>query len=373
MFGGIETIWEPGRTSRVADGKPKRTMNAADVLDSRYSWVRLALTLTVAAVGNVGMWAVVIIMPALQADFAIDRADASIPYTMTMLGFAIGNLVVGRIVDRFGVTAALLLATVLLGIGYSAAAVVGNIYVVYALHIIIGVGTGSCFGPLIADISHWFSRRRGIAVALVASGNYIAGAFWPTILGGLLATAGWRGVYSALAIIVVVAFDPARALAAPPRSGGDDGALRSVVRRPSPLGRPLARHLAHHARGGRRRLLHRDVDATGPRRLAGRRSRLRACGRRADPVADAGGRGHLTHRLRRRRRSAGRRADPAHRLDAAVLRPRAVPAVRRGGDGALRSQPRVRSVAGRHRAVLRGDRARVLSRRARRARSSASC
>jgi len=177
-------------------------------LDSRYSWRRLCFTLAVAAIGNVGIWAVVIVIPSLQAEFAIDRAYASLPYTATMLGFALGNLLIGRIVDRFGVTVAILLAAVILGFGYAGTAIASNIATVIALHSLIGLGTGACFGPLIADISHWFSRRRGIAVALVASGNYIAGAFWPVALSGILASGGWRNVYWALSIIAIAALVP---------------------------------------------------------------------------------------------------------------------------------------------------------------------
>lgn len=183
-------------------------MATDSILDSRYSWGRLVLTLAVAAIGNVGMWAVVIVIPALQSEFAIDRAHASLPYTATMLGFALGNVTVGRIVDRFGVAVVVLLAAAILGIGFAAAAIAGNIVMVVALHGLIGLGTGACFGPLMADISHWFSRRRGIAVALVASGNYIAGAFWPMVLSGILASGGRRDVYGALAIIVVAALVP---------------------------------------------------------------------------------------------------------------------------------------------------------------------
>ncbi|MCF3933321.1 MFS transporter [Acuticoccus sp. M5D2P5] len=187
----------------------RRAHLAADgILDSRYSWGRLVLTLAVAAVGNVGMWAVVIVIPALQSEFAIDRAHASLPYTATMLGFALGNVTIGRVVDRFGVAAVVLLAAAILGVGYAATAIAGSIVLVVALHGLIGLGTGACFGPLMADISHWFSRRRGIAVALVASGNYIAGAFWPMVLSGILASGGWRSVYWTLSIIVVAALVP---------------------------------------------------------------------------------------------------------------------------------------------------------------------
>ncbi|WP_108663447.1 MFS transporter [Acuticoccus kandeliae] len=183
-------------------------MGATGILDSRYSWGRLVLTLGVATIGNVGMWAVVIVIPSLQAEFAIDRAGASLPYTATMVGFALGNVLTGRIVDRVGVSTAVLLAALILGVGYAATAMAENVTLVIALHVLIGLGTGACFGPLMADISHWFSKWRGTAVALVASGNYIAGAFWPMVLGGMLETGSWRGIYWTLAIIMVVALVP---------------------------------------------------------------------------------------------------------------------------------------------------------------------
>ncbi|MEO1614115.1 MAG: MFS transporter, partial [Pseudomonadota bacterium] len=57
------------------------------------------------------------------------------------------------------------------------------------------------FGPLMADISHWFMARRGVAVTVVASGNYLAGALWPWLLSDVLAEDGWRAVYLILAAI----------------------------------------------------------------------------------------------------------------------------------------------------------------------------
>jgi len=76
------------------------------------------------------------------------------------------------------------------------------------VHLMLGFGCAAGFGPLITDISHWFLRRRGIAVALTASGNYLAGAIWPALLSGVLATHGWREVYITLAIITVVVIIP---------------------------------------------------------------------------------------------------------------------------------------------------------------------
>jgi MFS family permease len=64
---------------------------------------------------------------------------------------------------------------------------------VVAQALMIGMlGSSATFGPLVADISHWFHRRRGIAVAVVASGNYLAGTVWPPILQYGMETIGWR-------------------------------------------------------------------------------------------------------------------------------------------------------------------------------------
>ncbi len=178
-------------------------MSVPDILDSRYSWTRLGITLLIAMIGNVGMWAIIVIMPAVQAEFATARAAASMPYTLTMVGFALGNLFIGRTVDRFGVTTALIGAATIITLGYAAAALSGSILMLSALQFVIGFGTAASFGPLIADISHWFYRRRGIAVAITASGNYLSGAIWPMLLSGILADYGWRAVYGVLAVVTI--------------------------------------------------------------------------------------------------------------------------------------------------------------------------
>ena len=176
--------------------------------DTPYAWARLALTLAIACVGNVGMWAVIVILPGLQAEFAIDRGTASLPYTLCMVGFAAGSLMIGRWVDRWGIAPCLIGAALALGAGFALTAVSGSVTLVIALHLLIGVGAAACFGPLIADISHWFLRRRGIAVAITASGNYLSGAIWPLILADVLEASGWRAAYGVLAVAVPVLMIP---------------------------------------------------------------------------------------------------------------------------------------------------------------------
>ena len=138
--------------------------------DTSAAWTRLGITLLIATIGNVGMWAIIMILPAVQVEFGVSRADASLPYTLTMVGFAVGNLVIGRAVVRYGITISLIGASLCVGAGVILAAMSGSVMVLSAVQLLIGLGTAVCFGPLIADVSHWFMRRRGIAVAIGACG-----------------------------------------------------------------------------------------------------------------------------------------------------------------------------------------------------------
>ncbi|WP_299947853.1 CynX/NimT family MFS transporter [uncultured Ruegeria sp.] len=178
------------------------------VHDSRYSWLRLLITLAIATVINVGMWAVVVVMPAIETEFGAGRAATSLPYTLTMIGFAFGNMWLGKLVDRLGVTKALIGAALLSALSYLLATLAPSIALLSIAHLLLGLGTSIGFGPLIADISHWFMRRRGIAVALVASGNYLSGAIWPTLLSGILQREGWQQVYLSLAVITLIVVIP---------------------------------------------------------------------------------------------------------------------------------------------------------------------
>lgn len=180
-----------------------------DHIDGPYAWFRLSVSILLATIGCVGMWAIVVVLPAVQAEFAVDRADASIPYTFLMVGFAVGNMLIGRLVDRMNIALPMIVASVALGGGFVLAGLAADIWLFAAAHgVLIGIGTAATFGPLIADVSHWFEKRRGVAVAAAASGNYLAGAIWPNIMQVYLQSDGWRATYIGIGIFCIVTMVP---------------------------------------------------------------------------------------------------------------------------------------------------------------------
>jgi MFS family permease len=175
------------------------------VPDSRRSWTRLAVAVLIGALGSVGMWSVVVVLPVVQLEFAANRGTASLAFTMVMLGFGVGQVVTGKISDRYGIVSAIGVGIGLLGLGYIGAGMSSSIWQFIPVHFAIGLSSAATFGPLMAEASHWFDRYRGLAVAIAASGNYIGGTIWPPLLNFGIETIGWRQTHIAVGIFVAVA------------------------------------------------------------------------------------------------------------------------------------------------------------------------
>src|SRR3954453_13622742 len=196
-------------------------------VDSRYAWGRLAVALVLMTVGSSAMYVVAVVLPSVQAEFGTARADASLPYTLLMVGFGIGGVFMARRAARRGGAVPLAIGAAGLGVGFVGAAFAGNIWSFAIAHgILLGlVGSSASFAPLVADTALWFERRRGIAVAICASGNYVAGAIWPPIVQHFVESIGWRhtylglGVFSALTMGALSLFMRARPPALVPARG----------------------------------------------------------------------------------------------------------------------------------------------------------
>jgi MFS family permease len=172
--------------------------------DSGQAWVRLALALIIGSIGSVGMWSVVVVLPVVQNEFGATRGAVSLAFTLTMLGFGLGGVVTGKITDRFGIVAAMALSIAFLGSAYVLAGLSSTLWQFIAIYFFIGLGTSATFAPLMAEASHWFERYRGLAVTIVASGNYVGGAIWPPLVNWGVQAADWRTTHIAIGLFCAV-------------------------------------------------------------------------------------------------------------------------------------------------------------------------
>jgi MFS family permease len=205
-----EPATDVGSTAAHARGAP----------ESAYAWTRLSAALVLSGIGGVGMWSVIVALPAVQAEFDVARSAASLPYTMTMICFGFGGILMGRLSDRFGIFLPVTGGTIVLGLGYAVASQATSLWeFILAQGLLVGVASSVAFAPLLADTSLWFTRRRGMAVAIIASGSYLAGTVWPPVVQHFIQSEGWRWTYLGIGVFCVVTMVP----------------LALVLRRRSPL------------------------------------------------------------------------------------------------------------------------------------------
>ena len=192
----------------MASGSPHK--GDGDQPDSRYAWQRLLIALGLATIGGIGLWSVVVTLPAIEAEFGVDRGGASVPFSATMIGFAVGGILMGRLTDKFGVRTPVILGSISISLGYILASQASSMWqFTLAQAFLIGMfGSSSTFGPLVADVTLWFVRRRGIAVAIVASGNYLAGTIWPPLLQYAIDAFGWRMAHLSIGVFCLVTMPP---------------------------------------------------------------------------------------------------------------------------------------------------------------------
>ena len=153
-------------------------------MSEAYPLIRLATALALMTLGCSAMYASVMVLEPAALEFKTGRGSSSLIYAAFSIGFAFGGLVMGRLADRIGIMFPAIIGSLALPAGlYLAAHGDSILEISLALSILCGfLGTSFTFAPLVADISHWFDRRRGLAVGIAFSGSYVAGALWPPVL-----------------------------------------------------------------------------------------------------------------------------------------------------------------------------------------------
>ncbi len=211
------------------DGQPPVTQG-----EGTYAWMRLMVSLALMTIGGVGMYSITVVLPHIQREFQVARGDVSLAYTLTMIGFGVGGIAMGKLSDRFGVMVPVLLGTLALCAGFVGAGYAGSLWAFSLIQgFVIGfAGTSATFSPLVTDTSMWFTRKRGIALAICMSGNYVAGAVWPPVIALFVASHGWRATYVGVGVFCLVSMLP----------------LALVLRRRPPVVAPGTATVSRHSR-----------------------------------------------------------------------------------------------------------------------------
>lgn len=168
--------------------------------DGPYAWARLTAALALMTIGGFGMFTCIVALVPVAAEFGLTRAEASLPFTLFTIGFGAGGVAFGWAATRYGIATIVFVGGLICSAGFFLAATAPSFWVyAFAFGVPIGLlGAAATFSPLVADTSLWFEKRRGFAISIVISGNYVAGAIWPPIVQGLIDGVGWR---NALALI----------------------------------------------------------------------------------------------------------------------------------------------------------------------------
>ena len=166
-----------------------------------YPIIRAACSLAIMTMAMSGMYASIMVLEPATREFGIGRAAGALPYTFYMIGFGLGNIVLGRVLDRAGMLSLALLGSLSLPVGLHLASNATHFWMLsFVLAAVCGfLGGAFAFAPLVADISHWFEKRRGLVVGIVISGSYVAGAIWPPLIQYWIDAHGWRDAFMILA------------------------------------------------------------------------------------------------------------------------------------------------------------------------------
>ena len=169
--------------------------------DSQQAWFRLAIIFTMSVIGTAGMWSVVIILPNIQNEFTLDRAASTYPYVATMFGYGFGNVIIGRMLDKIGIKKPIIFALCLLITSYVLSFFAKNVFWLSTIQFFLGFSAAAFFGPMMADISNYFYKRKGLAVSLVASGQHLCGAIWPFVIKDFIIEGDWRNAHLFIALV----------------------------------------------------------------------------------------------------------------------------------------------------------------------------
>ena len=188
---------------------PNTTAQVPASIETRDSWNAAWIVLALLSVSYGSPLLSVVGLKPITADLGTKRELVALATALTWLGTGLGGIVMGQVAERLGVRVTVIFGTVMIAIGLSISAS-GSIWALLIGHaLFIGfLGNGALYPPLLVYVSRWFDRRRGTALALISSGQYIAGMAWPILFERAMADYGWRATMIGWAVVMLVTIPP---------------------------------------------------------------------------------------------------------------------------------------------------------------------
>jgi MFS family permease len=183
-------------------------------MDGKDAWIAACVTLAILSISFGAPLLVVVGLKPMQEALGTERSVLALGGALVWVGTGLGGMLMGPLADRIGVRAIVALGTMMIAGGLAVSAL-GSVEAVYVGHGLIGLGNGAIYAPLLIYVSRWFFRRRGTAIALISSGQYIAGVIWPSAFGAGITAFGWQATMLSYAAVVLIVILPTLPLLRP--------------------------------------------------------------------------------------------------------------------------------------------------------------
>ncbi len=182
-------------------------------VETRASWMVAFTALGILSVAYGAVLVSAVALKPIAADLDLSRSTAALASSLVWLGSGAGSIGMGWIAERIGVRRVVMFGGLMAGSGLILSASGGLWALLLGHGLLVGLlGSSAMFAPLAVYVSRWFDRRRGTALALISSGQYVAGVLWPALFERGIATIGWRATMALFGALEIATIVPAAAL-----------------------------------------------------------------------------------------------------------------------------------------------------------------
>ena len=178
-------------------------------VESRTSWVVVSAALAILTVAFGAPLVAVIALKPIAATLGSPRSVPALAGSAAYLGSGLGGILMGWVAERLGARRVAVFGLVMVAVGMVVSAQGSGAALLLGHGVLVGfLGLGCLFAPLITLVTRWFDRRRGTAVALVSSGQYMSGVLWPNLLEWGVDGFGWQATMVAYGLVATAAMVP---------------------------------------------------------------------------------------------------------------------------------------------------------------------